>query len=68
MKIDYRDYLDDDDFYIEDENYRSEKPRKFKDSERASAGNNKNKKTIRKKRQQKQKQRQNEERMQEDEY
>lgn len=71
MKIDYRDYLDDDfydDLYDSDESYRQDKPRKFKDTDRASAGNNKNKKNIRKKRQAKQKQRKNEEYNQREEF
>lgn len=61
MKVDYRDYIDDDFYEEKDENYRQNKPRKFKDSERASAGSNAKKKSIRKKRKEKQKQRKSEE-------
>ena len=58
MKVNYRDYLDDD--FYEEENHQT-KPRKFKDLERASVGSNAKKKSIRKKRKEKQKQRKNEE-------
>ena len=63
MKVDYRDYFNDDDEYYEDEdNYCQIKLRKFKDSEKPSAGNNTGqKKNIRKRRKEKMKQRESEE-------
>ncbi len=63
MKIKYEDYLDDDDeYYDEENNYRQSRPRKFKDSDRASAGNHTGqKKNIRKRRKEKMKQRESEE-------
>lgn len=59
MKVNYEDYLDE---YDDADNFQRIKPRKkFKDSDRASAGDSSHKKAIRKKRQAKQKQREQEE-------
>ena len=61
MKINYEDYLDDE-YYEDKDNYRQSKPRKFKDSEKASAGNSSGKKkNIRKRRKEKMKRRETEE-------
>ncbi len=55
MKINYEDFLDE---YDDEDSFQRIKPKKkFRDSERASAGDNSYKKALRKKRQAKQKER-----------